>query len=138
MEREIAIDFELWMRIIFKTCKQKITYDRYISRYLFKMMRPQYIDRKYGYGKLGEKQFYNTFYICIYFGDYDIIREYWNNMKKDEKKKWTEAPHTIPYLKYFFMSRYNSSSGKRHEFFENSCKKCCYYCDLLLFLNVNR
>jgi len=67
MEPEIAIYFELWMRIVFKTCKQKITYDRYISRYLFKMMRPEYIDRKYGFVKEGETILQNILYLYLYW-----------------------------------------------------------------------
>jgi len=85
----VCLNFDLFMNIIFHTTQQGITYCGNISTYLFNVMREEFIFRKYGDNK---KQFCDTFSLCIYMNDTDIIGEYWEDMKTTEKKKWQEPP----------------------------------------------
>jgi len=96
----VCLDFDLFMNIIFHTTQQGITYGQNISTYLFNVMREEFIFRKYGDD--GKKRFYDTFSLCIYMNDTDMIGAYWENMKTTEKKKWLETPNEITDLEKFF------------------------------------
>jgi len=100
-------------------------------------MREEFIFRKYGDD--GKKRFYDTFSLCIFMNDTDIIGEYWESMKTTEKKKWQETPNEITDLEKFFTSKYFKREPGVHKYFnldskdpKNYKRNCCDYCDLLL------
>jgi len=83
----VCLNFDLFMHVVFHTTKLGVTLGSAISNYLFSIMNIEFILSKYGDGKFCKKQFYDTFSLCIYMNDTDIIEEYWENMMESEREK---------------------------------------------------